>query len=123
MGLKLLLKSSFFFKWIKMGLYQIIIANVLFIHLKKYSRYYLKKKKKHSPLRYKHTFKAPFKTHRFCTISPTSLHKTYGSPYADFCLYSRKACACISPGMCLFIPKGHMCKHTYMCIQPKVFQA
>lgn len=29
-----------------MGLYQIIIANVLFIHLKKYSRYYLKKKKK-----------------------------------------------------------------------------
>lgn len=25
----------FFFKWIKMGLYQIIIANILFIHLKK----------------------------------------------------------------------------------------
>lgn len=122
LGLRLLLKSSLFFKWIKMDLYQIIILRV--IHLKRYSQCHIKNKISIAPYDVSSLSKRPLKTTDSAPFFHASSHKTCSGPYADFRLYFRNACACVSPGTCHMLmctKRTYVHTHTHACVSNRRF--
>lgn len=79
-----------------------------------------KKKRQCSPLWCKHTFKAPFKIIDFVPFSPTSSYKPTAVLMQISTSISKK-CMHAFPLAHVYLYQTDMYKHTYLCIQLKIF--